>query len=151
MLTALLLNTSYLYLPVGTAIMLNFLYPHRGMCCHGNCFKAGFSRLQVMAVAVSIAGMAFTGAGGHSLFIGIIMAIASSFTYGGYLIANEKGPANSLPIETKLFYVCPCPEPWCSLFCRRLLGPCPLRRAGSGDGCFLIGGSGLFTVGGYFS
>ena len=27
MFTALLLNTSYLYLPVGTAIMLNFLYP----------------------------------------------------------------------------------------------------------------------------
>lgn len=150
MLTALLLNTSYLYLPVGTAIMLNFLYPTVVCVVMGTVFKAGFSRLQVMAVAVSIAGMAFlTGAGGHMPLIGIIMAIASSFTYGGYLIVNEKGPANSLPIETKLFYVS-LPGTLVFAVLSAATGTLSAPAGGLGGWMLLIGGSGLFTVGGYF-
>ena len=106
MFTALLLNTSYLYLPVGTAIMLNFLYPTVVCIVMGTVFREGFTKLQVAAIVVSITGMAFlTGAGGKMPLIGIVTAIASSLTYGGYLVANEKGPANQLPIEAKLFYV----------------------------------------------
>lgn len=30
--------------------------------------------------------------------LGIVCALVSAFTYGGYLIANEKGPANDLLI-----------------------------------------------------
>ena len=98
MFTALLLNTSYLYLPVGTAIMLNFLYPTVVCIVMGTVFREGFTKLQVAAIVVSITGMAFlTGAGGKMPLIGIVTAIASSLTYGGYLVANEKGPANQLP------------------------------------------------------
>ena len=41
MFTALLLNTSYLYLPVGTAIMLNFLYPTVVCIVMGTVFREG--------------------------------------------------------------------------------------------------------------
>ena len=30
--------------------------------------------------------------------LGIVCALVSAFTYGGYLIVNEKGPANDLLI-----------------------------------------------------
>ena len=36
---------------------------------------------------------------------GILLAVTSAFTYGSYLIANEKGPANQMALEVKLFYV----------------------------------------------
>lgn len=150
MFTALLLNTSYLYLPVGTAIMLNFLYPTVVCIVMGTVFKEGFSRLQVAAIVVSITGMAFlTGAGGKMPVIGIIMAIASSFTYGAYLIANEKGPANELPIEAKLFYVS-LPGTLIFAVISAATGTLQAPVGGLGGWALLIGGSGLFTVGGYF-
>ena len=67
---------------------------------------------------------------------------------GAYLIANEKGPANALPIETKLFYVS---LPVTVLF--GVLAPVTgtlAAPAGSGVGWLYVLGSGLFTVGGYF-
>lgn len=150
MLTALLLNSSYLYLPVGTAIMLNFLYPAIVCIVMGTVFRAGFSRLQAAAIAVSIAGMAFlTGAGGQMPVIGIVMAVASAFTYGVYLVANEKGPANDLPIEAKLFYVS---LPGTVVFgiLSAATGTMQAPAGGAGGWVLLIGGSGLFTVAGYF-
>ena len=59
LLTALLLNTSYLYLPVGMAIMLNFLYPTVVCVVMGTAFHQGFTRLQLGAIAASILGMVF--------------------------------------------------------------------------------------------
>ena len=65
LITALLLNYSYLYLPVGTTIMLNFLYPSIVCIVMGTVFKEGFSKFQIMAIIVSVVGMGFlTGAGG---------------------------------------------------------------------------------------
>ena len=129
MFTALLLNTSYLYLPV---------------------FREGFTKLQVAAIVVSITGMAFlTGAGGKMPLIGIVTAIASSLTYGGYLVANEKGPANQLPIEAKLFYVS---LPGTVIFAvlSAATGTLQAPAGGLSGWALLIGGSGLFTVSGYF-
>ncbi|MCB7318525.1 DMT family transporter [Lacrimispora sp. 210928-DFI.3.58] len=150
LLTALLLNNSYLYLPVGTAIMLNFLYPSIVCIIMGTVFKEGFTKLQIAAIVVSITGMAFlTGAGGEMPLIGIVLAVVSAFTYGGYLVANEKGPANELPIETKLFYVS---LPGSLLFgiLAPVTGTLAAPAGGIGGWLFLICGSGLFTVGGYF-
>ncbi len=150
LLTAVLLNSSYLYLPVGTTIMLNFLYPTIVCVIMGTVFKAGFTKLQFAAIAASISGMVFlTGAGGEMPFIGIAMAIASAFTYGIYLVSNEKGPANDLPIEVKLFYVS---LPATAVFA--VLAPAThtlMAPAGGLAGwAMLIGGSGMFTVCGYF-
>lgn len=149
LLTALLLNTSYLYLPVGMAIMLNFLYPTVVCVVMGTVFHQGFTRLQLGAIAAFILGMVFlAGKGGDVQLAGILAALASAFTYGAYLIANEKGPANALPIETKLFYVS---LPGTVLF--GVLAPVTgtlAAPAGSGVGWLYVLGSGLFTVGGYF-
>ena len=66
----------------------------------------------------------------------------------GYLIANEKGPANKLPLETKLFYVS---LPGTVIFW--ILAPATHTLAapvGGDIGWLYVLGSGLFTVGGYF-
>jgi len=149
LLTALLLNNSYFYLPVGVAIMLNFLYPTVVCVVMGTVFRQGFTKLQLAAIASSILGMLFlTGKGGDFQPLGMVLALASAFTYGAYLIANEKGPANELPIETKLFYVS---LPGTVLFW--ILAPATgtlAAPAGGGAGWLYVLGSGLFTVGGYF-
>lgn len=104
--TAMLINTAYLFMPVGTVTMLHFLYPTVVCVVMGTLFREGFSRLQVAAIVVSIAGMLFlTGKNGALPPAGILLAVISAFTYGGYLIANEKGPANEMALEVKLFYV----------------------------------------------
>lgn len=147
--TAMLLNNAYLYLPVGVAIMLNFLYPTVVCVVMGTVFRQGFTGLQLSAIACSIAGMVFlAGKGGDLHPVGLLCALASAFSYGGYLIANEKGPANELPIETKLFYVS---LPGTVLFwivapvTRTLAAP-----AGGMTGWAYVVGAGLFTVCGYF-
>lgn len=148
--TAVLLNSSYLYLPVGTTIMLNFLYPTIVCVIMGTVFKEGFTKLQVMAVAVSILGMIFlTGADGKMPAAGLVMALASAFTYGIYLVANEKGPANELPIEVKLFYVS---LPATAVFSvlAPVTGTLQAPSGGAVGWLMVIGGSGLFTVCGYF-
>lgn len=148
LITALLLNNSYLYLPVGTAIMLNFLYPSIVCIVMGTVFKEGFSKYQIAAIVVSVIGMGFlTGAGGNMPMIGIVLAVASAFVYGGYLIANEKGPANELPIEVKLFYVS---LPGTILYC--FIAPMTgtlVAPPKSIDVAFIIA-VGLFNAGGYF-
>lgn len=148
--TAALLNTSYMYLPVGTAIMLNFLYPTIVCVIMGTVFKNGFTKLQIVAIIVSILGMVFlTGIGGELSVFGMVIAIASAFTYGIYLVGNEKGPANELPIEVKLFYVS---LPATIAFA--IIAPATNTLCAPTGGIVswiaMIGGSGMFTVGGYF-
>lgn len=105
-LTAFLVNTAYLHLPVGTVTMLHFVYPTVVCIVMGTLFKAGFSKLQIAAIVVSMAGMVLlAGQGGNLSVFGIALAIASAFSYAFYMIANEKGPANDLPLAVKLFYV----------------------------------------------
>ena len=105
-LTAFLVNTAYLHLPVGTVTMLHFLYPTVVCLVMGTIFKAGFSKLQIAAIVVSMAGMVLlAGQGGDLSVFGIVLAIASAFSYAFYMISNEKGPANDLPLAVKLFYV----------------------------------------------
>lgn len=147
--TAMLINTAYLFMPVGTVTMLHFLYPTVVCVVMGTLFKEGFSKLQVAAIVVSIAGMFFlTGKNGSLPVLGIALAAISSLTYGSYLIANEKGPANDLPLEVKLFYVS---LPGTLLFA--VLAPATgnLAVPSSPVSWFqLIVCSGLATVGGYF-
>ncbi|MEG1878246.1 MAG: DMT family transporter [Pseudoflavonifractor sp.] len=105
-LTAFLINTAYLYLPVGTATMIHFIYPTVVCIVMGTLFRAGFSKLQIAAIAVSLLGMALlAGQGGDLSPLGVFLAVASAFSYGFYMITNEKGPATALPLAVKLFYV----------------------------------------------
>lgn len=150
LLTGLLLNTSYLYLPVGTTTMLNFLYPAIVCVVMGVLFKEGFTKLKSGAIVLSILGMVFlTGAGGEMLLIGVILAAASAFTYSGYLIANEKGPANELPIEVKLLYIT-LPGTLLYLLASVATGTFGVPAGGISGWLMLIVGSGLFSAGGFF-
>ena len=120
------------------------------LCNHGNGVQNGFSKLQIAAIIVSIGGMVFlTGAGGNLSVFGMILAILSAFTYGIYLVANEKGPVNDLPIEVKLFYVS---LPATVYFA--VMAPVTNTLCAPAGGItgwlLLIGGSGMFMVGGYF-
>lgn len=147
--TALLINTAYLYMPVGTVTMIHFLYPTVVCIVMGTLFKNGFSKFQIAAILVSIAGMFFlTGKNGSLPAIGILLAACSSLTYGSYLIANEKGPANDLPLEVKLFYVS---LPGTLLFAVLAPATHSLAFPSSPASWFqLIVCSGLSTVAGYF-
>lgn len=149
LLTGFLLNSSYLYLPVGTTMMLNFLYPSIVCIIMGTLFHNGFTRLQIAAIGVSVLGMIFlTGAGGTMSVIGVVLAVASAFTYSGYLVANEKGPANELPIEVKLLYIT---IPGSIIYFSAAVATNAFIVPGDVSGwAMLIGGSGLFSAGGFF-
>lgn len=149
LLTPILLNYSYFVLPVGTAIMLNFLYPSLVCIVMGTVFHGGFSKLQALAIALSIIGMAFlTGAGGNMDTRGLILAAASAFTYGIYFIANEKGPANDMETEVKFFYAS---LPGTLFFSAKILASGSLATPTTGgDWVLLIVGSGIMSVGAYF-
>ncbi|MCF2683428.1 EamA family transporter [Faecalicatena contorta] len=87
--TAVLLNSSYLYLPVGTTIMLNFLYPTIVCIIMGTIFKEGFTKLQVVAIVFSIVAPATgTLAAPSNGLPGWIMMIGGSglFTVCGYFL-----------------------------------------------------------------
>lgn len=149
LLTGVLLNSSYLFLPVGTTMMLNFLYPSIVCIIMGTLFKEGFTRLQFAAIGVSVLGMVFlTGAGGEMPVIGVVLAVASAFTYSGYLIANEKGPANELPIEVKLLYIT-IPGSLIYFLLSVTTNTFTIPQ-GAPEWVMLIVGSGLFSAGGFF-
>ncbi len=148
-LSAMLLNASYLYLPVGTAIMLNFLYPAIVCAIMGIIFKEGFSKFQVMAIIASILGMIFlTGNGGKMPAVGVAMAITSAFTYAIYLVANEKGEANKLPLEVKLFYASLSASAAFALI-TFVTGTFSLPVTAT-EWLMVVGGSGMFTSCGCF-
>lgn len=150
MLTGFLLNSSYLYLPVGTTTMLNFLYPTIVGLIMGIVFREGFTKLQACATALSILGMVFlTGAGGDMSVIGVVLAIASAFSYSGYLIANEKGEANKLPIEIKLFYIMLSAT---IIYFIMALGTktFEIPSGGISEWVMLVMGSGMFSAAGFF-
>lgn len=147
--TAVLLNSAYPLMPVGTVTMIHFLYPTVVCIVMGTVFRAGFSRLQLAAILVSIVGMYFlAGQNGSLSALGILLAALSSLTYAGYLIANEKGSANELELEVKLFYAS-----LPGLVVMGILAPITHNFAlpTSPTSWFqLIVCSGLFTVTGYF-
>ena len=127
--------------------MLSFLYPTIVCVIMGTIFKEGFTKFQIAAIVVSVTGMFFlTGNGENMPVKGMVMAIASAFTYGTYLIANEKGPANTLPIEVKLFYVS---LPATVLYTVIIPGKLEMPKSGAA-GWAMVLASGVFTVGGYF-
>lgn len=100
-----MLNYAYRYITVGTATMIHYFYPTVTCVIMGLFFKQKFSKLQVSAIVISLAGMVFlAGKSGSLAPTGILLAFGSAILYGIYLVANEKGPVNELPLEVKIFY-----------------------------------------------
>ncbi len=100
-----LLNYSYQYMSVGTATMIYNFYPTVTCILMAVVFKQGLSKLKVGAILVSLAGMVFlTGKGGEIAPVGIILALGAALFYSIYLVGNDKGSLNELPLEVKMFY-----------------------------------------------
>lgn len=100
-----MLNYAYRYITVGTATMIHYFYPTVTCIIMGVFFKKRFSGLQISAIVISLAGMVFlAGKSGTLSPVGILLAFSSAVLYGAYLVANEKGPVNDLPLEVKIFY-----------------------------------------------
>lgn len=100
-----MLNYAYRYITVGTATMIHYFYPTVTCLIMSIVFRQKLSKLQVSAILISLAGMVFlAGKSGSFSPIGVALAFGSALLYGFYLVANEKGPVNDLPLEVKMFY-----------------------------------------------
>lgn len=100
-----LLNFSYQYMSVGMATMIYNFYPTVTCILMAIVFKQGLTKLKVAAITVSLAGMVcLTGKGGSIAPVGIILALGAALFYSIYLVGNDKGSLNELPLEVKMFY-----------------------------------------------
>ncbi len=104
--TEFLLNIAYGMIPVGLTTMLHFLYPSIVSIIMVVLFKQKMTKLKLGGILLSVAGMLLIAdlSGGIKL-AGIAAALCSSLTYTFYMIANEKGNINELPLIIKLFFV----------------------------------------------
>lgn len=103
--TGFLLNLAYSFIPVGLATMLHFLYPSLVSIVMVVLFGQKMTYCKIGAIVISILGMFLIAdlSGGIKL-LGVIIALCSSCTYSFYMIGNEKGSINRLPLIVKLFY-----------------------------------------------
>ena len=141
--TAYMLNFSYNLIPVGLATMLHFSYPCFVGIAMVLLFGEKLTKVRVCAILSSTIGMAliadFTG-GIH--WFGIVLALCSGITYAGYIIANDKGTINALPLLLKIFYTAIGP-----MIVFGLLSFGKMTLPGKGSVCLLLfGGCGIGTL-----
>lgn len=102
--TGLLLIHAYLYLPVGFVTMIHFLYPTVVTLVMALFFGEKLTPLRGAAIAVSVGGLILLGGGAGGSLTGVVLAALSSLTYASYVILNDRGGANSLPLPVRLAY-----------------------------------------------
>ena len=91
--TTLMLNIAYLYIGVGTATTLHFMYPVFVALICRQVFGERLGRARATALALACAGVVLfleTGQGGGSVALGIILSIASGLTYACFMVAMDK-------------------------------------------------------------
>jgi drug/metabolite transporter (DMT)-like permease len=104
--TSLLLAMSYLYIPVGCATVIHFMYPTIVCLTMVLLFKERLTVLHLLAIVFSIAGLYLIS--GNSLSgsrSGILLALCSAFFYVFYIIMLDKGSAQREPLGVRLFYI----------------------------------------------
>ena len=109
-LTAILLNSSYAYLPAGMSTSLHFVYPSVVMLVSVLFFRERINAPKLIALFLSIAAIALmTDLSAHGQIIGMILAIASGCSYAFYILYLERTPLRDIPVWTFAF--------WSSLGC----------------------------------
>jgi len=104
--TSLLLNSSYLYIPVGVATVAHFLYPTIVAAAMALFFGQRFTLGRLFAAVLSVAGMALIAGGKLSAsFKGYALALASSATYSFYLVAMDRFPFGGIGTSAMLFWM----------------------------------------------
>lgn len=100
-----LLNMAYKHLPVSAATMLHFVYPAMVLLVSVVFFHRRLSIFSVGALLFSLLGLYLAaGLKGHTLNLpGILFALGSAAAYTFFVIANDHGDVNRLPLIEKLF------------------------------------------------
>lgn len=98
--TVLLLSLSYQYIAVGTATVINFLYPPIVTVACAIFMHRRLGRSAYLAILLSILGLLFISVIGTGVSsfqpAGFILALASAFTYSFYILAmNTSASANT--------------------------------------------------------
>ena len=101
----LLLGSNYSHIGVGMATSLHFLYPVFISILLAIFWKNRMSLQQIIALVLSVIGMAFlAGTGGTGSLAGILLALGSGLTHAIYMILLDRTVLKELPAETVLLY-----------------------------------------------
>lgn len=101
-----LINSAYVYLPVGTAVMLHFMYPTIVLLIMVILFHQKLSMFSIGAVAMSILGLFLvSGSAGGINLKGAAYALGSGVAYAVFTVSNEKAGIEKLPLFVRLFYL----------------------------------------------
>ena len=105
-LTSVFLNSSYLYLDIGTAKMLHFMYPFMVSILCVFLFNERLSRKRMVALCIALSGLlCFMQFDSKGNIIGIILAIFSSLTYAFYMVMVGKKRLNKISPTVLTFYL----------------------------------------------
>ena len=104
-LTAILLNSSYAYLPAGMATSLHFVYPSVVMLVCVLLFRERVNALKLAALVLSmIAVVLMTGRNAGGQIAGIVLAVASGCSYAFYILFLGRTALKDLPVWTFAFW-----------------------------------------------
>lgn len=101
-----LLNVSYTMIPVGFTTMIHFLYPSLVCMIMVFLFKEKLTKGKVGAIIISIVGLVLLSGGDFSGDKrGVLVALATAFTYSFYMISNDKSALSKVPLMARSFYL----------------------------------------------
>ena len=104
-LTAILLNSSYAYLPAGMATSLHFVYPSVVMLVCVLLFRERVNALKLAALALSMAAVVLmTGRNASGQLAGIVLAAGSGCSYAFYILFLDRTALKDLPVWTFAFW-----------------------------------------------
>lgn len=107
--TVFLLTLSYQYIAVGTATVIQFLYPAIVTVACAIFMHRHLGKSAYLAIVLSIAGLLFIsviGTGETSFQpTGMLLALAAAFTYSFYIFGNEYYEIGELPVWSAVFYM----------------------------------------------
>ena len=104
-LTAILLNSSYAYLPAGMSTSLHFVYPSVVMLACVLLFREKINLPKLFALLLSIfAIMLMTNTSVNGQIVGILLAVGSGCSYAFYILYLERTPLKDIPVWTFAFW-----------------------------------------------
>ena len=104
-LTAILLNSSYAYLPAGMSTSLHFVYPSVVMIACVVLFRERVNLAKVAALFLSIVAIALmTDLTAQGQLTGVFLAVGSGFSYAFYILYLERTQLRDIPVWTFAFW-----------------------------------------------
>jgi drug/metabolite transporter (DMT)-like permease len=104
-LTAILLNSSYAYLPAGMSTSLHFVYPSAVMIACVVLFRERVNLAKVAALLLSVVAIALmTDLTAKGQLTGVFLAVGSGFSYAFYILYLERTQLRDIPVWTFAFW-----------------------------------------------